>query len=403
MAVFSYVAIDKSGQTIKGTYQASDKSTVVTMIKSKELIPLEVKQKGLSTFANIDLSKKNVTSREIAIFCRQFSAVIEAGIPILECIDIVRKQTESKSLREILNKVYEQVQKGRTLSDSLKEYKDRLPSVFINMIESGESSGTLDKVMARLAIYFANEGNLVAKVKGAMIYPMVILGVTVAAVIILLWFVVPQFVTMFGDNPLPLPTRIVMAAGDFMAAYWYLVLGGLGAAVFGVYKYHKSEPGKAFFDDLFLKLPIVSNMNSKLIAARFTRTMASLMSAGLPLIQALEITDKVINNTVMSKNLRNVIEEVSKGTKLSTAMSNIAFLPTMVYNMINIGEESGSLDYILDKTADFYEEETSYAIEGLMKMMEPMIIVFMAVAVGSIVVAIVLPMFGMFENIQSMS
>lgn len=403
MGVFKYSALNEAGATVKGTYQAADKSTVVSMIKSKGYIPLEVKEKGLVNLGNFDkYTKGKATSRDIAVFCRQFSNVIEAGIPILECLDIIRKQTESKRLKEILNKTYEHVQKGRTLSDSLKEYRDELPAVLINMIESGETSGTLDKVMARLAIHFANEGNMMAKIKGALIYPAVICIVMVLAVIVLIWFVVPQFAGIFAStgSTLPLPTRMLMSAGDFMSKYWFLVIAGLAAAIYGLTKYYKSASGKKFFDNLFLRLPIIGTAQKKIIAARFTRTMSSLMMAGLPLIQALEITDKVINNTVMTKCLTDVIEEVSKGTKLSIAISNIEFLPPMVFNMVNIGEESGALDSILDKTAEFFEEETNYAIEGLMKLIEPVIIVLMAVVVGGIIISIVMPMFDMFKAIQ---
>ncbi len=404
MAVYKYSALNDTGVMVKGTYQATDKTTVISMIKSRGQIPLEVKEKGIINLEKFESKNKKVSSRDIAIFCRQFSTVIEAGIPILECLDIIRKQTESKQLKVILNRVYEQVQKGRTMSESLKEFKDILPSVLINMIESGESSGTLDKVMSRLAVYFANEGSMISKVKGALMYPAAILCVTIIAVMVLLTFVVPNFVGMYGDlgAELPLPTKILMSAGDFMGKWWFLIIGVIAGGVIGIVRYRKTENGKKFFDELLFKIPVISNLQVKLISARFTRTMASLMGAGLPLIQSLEITDKVINNTVVSKHLTEVVEEVSKGTKLSTAISNVGFFPMMVFNMINIGEESGSLDSILDKTADFYEEETSVTIESAMKLIEPVIIIFMAVIVGGVVIAMVLPMFGMMENIQNM-
>lgn len=405
MANYAYTARTKDGTIVKDLYEAADKAMVVTALKNKGYIPLKVTEKsGFNSDINFDIIGQRVTTKDISVFCRQFSAVIEAGIPVLECLDIVRKQTESKKMREIINKVYEQVQKGRSLSESFKEFKNDIPPMMINMIEAGEASGTLDKVMARLAVYFANSNKTISKVKGAMIYPIVLFCVSVLAVIALLWLVVPKFKDMLSSmgTDLPVSTKVLMAISDFVANNIILILILLVGSVVGIMVYSKTANGKYFFDNLFLSVQPFSGMFKKMIAARFTRTMASLLSAGVPLIEALEITEKVINNSVMSKYLEKVREDVTKGSKLSVAISNVKVLPTMVVNMISIGEESGTIDGILDKTADFFEEETEAAIAGMTTMLEPAVILVMATLVGGVIISIVQPMFKMISAANSM-
>lgn len=404
MAVFHYVARTENDQVVKGMYQATDKFTVIAMLKNKGYIPLEVKEnRGLGI--NLDFIQTGITKRDIAVFCRQFSAVIEAGIPVLECLDIVRKQTESRQLKNVLNNVYEQVQKGRALSDGFKEFRSVLPAVLINMIEAGEASGTLDRVMARLAVYFENESKVVNKVKGAMIYPMVIFVVAIAAVIVLLWLVVPQFQSMFSSMgaELPVLTKMLISASGFVVNNIFLLLIFIIALIIGALYYFKSSTGKQVLDKVYLQIPIISNMYRKMITARFTRTMASLLSAGLPLIQALEITNKVLDNAVMTKQLDKVVEDITKGSKLSIAISQVPVFPVMLISMIGIGEESGSMDSVLDKVADFYEDETEVAVGKLTSMLEPAIIIVMAVIVGSVVLGVAMPMFQMIQNVGNMT
>lgn len=405
MASFVYSARGKTGETIKGTYEASDKTTVITVLKNKGYIPLDVKEKtGLLQNLNIGFISQKVPSKDLSVFCRQFATIVDAGIPVMECLDIIRKQVESKKLSDISNKVYEQVQKGRSLSEGLKEFKDELPSIMINMVEAGEASGTLDKVMDRLASHFENESKIISKVKGAMIYPFVIFVVAFFAVIALLKWVVPQFVNIFSSMgaELPILTRILIKLSEIIVSYFIPLIVVLIGLVVALIVFYRSKRGKIFFDRLYLKIPAISSMYKKMIAARFTRTMASLLSSGLPLIQSLEITNKVIDNAVMSAYLDKVVEDVTKGVKLSVAVSHVRIFPAMINSMINIGEESGSMDSMLDRTADFFEEETRTAVANVTSLIEPMIIVVMAVVVGGIVVSIAQPMFGMFENVQNM-
>ena len=402
MSIYSYKARTKTGAMVKGTYEASDVSTVISVLKSKDYLPIKIleKKQGLK----LEFLSMKISKRDISIFCRQFATVIEAGIPVLESLDIIRKQVESKKFREILDKVYTQVQKGSSLSDSLRRFSKDLPPILINMIEAGEMSGTLDRVMNRMAIFFENENKLVRKVKGAMTYPSVIAGVSVIAVIGMLKFVVPQFVSMFSSmgGELPAATQMLINASEFISHNFLFIIIALIGAVGGTIYYFKTENGMLFKDKMMFKIPKISSMYKKMLAARFSRTMASLLSSGLPLIRAIEITDKVIGNALMSTYLQAMVNNVSKGTKFSVAVSQIPFFPSMLISMITIGEESGALDSLLDKTADFYEEETEAEVEGLTAMMEPLIIVVMAVMVGGIVVAMVQPMFGMFDQISNL-
>lgn len=406
MATFAYTVRTKDGSILKGVYEASDQYTVLAGLKGKGYIPLKVKEKsGFNKDLNINaLFSRKVALKDISVFCRQFSAVIEAGIPVLECLDIVRKQTESLKLKNILNSVYEKVQKGRSLSESLKEFKGEIPSMMINMIEAGEASGTLDKVMARLAVYFANNNRIKSKAISAAIYPMFIFLFSIIAVIVLMIFVVPKFKDMYSGMGANLPgiTQMMLDISGFITSHILLLtiifIGLIGWFVYFI----RSAQGKTFFDDLFLKVPIVSGVFKKIIAANFTRTLASLLMAGVPLIESLEIVDRVINNSTVSKYLEKVREDITKGSKLSIAISNVKIFPAMVVNMTNIGEESGSLDSIMDKTADFFEEEAEAAIERATTMIEPLAIAFMAVIVGFVVISIVMPIADSISSVQSM-
>lgn len=401
MSVFSYSARTQKGNIIKGTYEAPDKQIVIAALKSKGYIPLEVKEK--SQISNLSIFEHKLSVRDIAVFCRQFATIIQAGIPILESLDIIRKQTESKRLKEIISKTYEEVQKGKSLSDSLKEFRKELPPILINMIEAGEVSGALDKVMNKLAVYFETQNKLLKKVKGALTYPLVVSGVAIIDIIVLLWFVVPQFQTMYAGigAKLPLATRVLLSISNFVVNNIILLIVATIGLVVGTIYYLRTEKAKYFFDRLVFKIPKISVLYQKLIAARFSRTMASLLSAGIPLIKSLEITDKVINNSLMSEYLSRVIEDVTKGNKLSLSISQIPFMPAMAISMVRIGEESGALDSILDKTADIYEEETDAEVANLTTLIEPAIIVVLAVVVGGVVISIVQPMFGMFEIIKN--
>ena len=405
MANFAYTVRTKDGAILKGIYEASDKVTVVTGLKGKGYIPLKIKEKtGLNQDVKLSMLNKKVSLKDISIFCRQFSAVIDAGIPILECLDIVRKQTESLKMRSLLNSVYEQVQKGKSLSESMNEFKGQVPPMMINMVEAGEASGTLDKVMARLATYFANKNRIKSKAISATVYPIFIFVFTILAVIALVTFVIPQFKDMYGSMGVDLPgiTQMMLDISAFITNNTFLLLILVAGLIGGFIYFINSTKGKVFFDRLFLRAPIVSGVFKKIISATYTRTLASLLSAGVPLIQSLEITDKVINNTVVSKYLEKVREDITKGSRLSTAIGNVKVFPSMVVSMTNIGEESGSLDLIMDKTADFFEEESEAAIERAATMIEPIAIAFMAVIVGVVVISIVMPMANSISSVQSM-
>lgn len=400
MPEFKYEAINKTGEKVKGTYEAEAKNHVLIMLKGKDLYPVKVEEVIKGKEVGVGLFNR-VKIKDIAIFCRQFHVMLNAGVPIIKCLDILRYQTDNKKLKVVLSEVYEEVQKGLTFSEALKSHKDIFPELLIHMVEAGEVSGTLDIIMERMAVHYEKENKIQNKVKGAMVYPIILSIVSVLVVIFLLTFVMPTFVGMFSSSgvELPLPTRILIAISDAIKSYWYLIFLVLTMVIYGIKKYIATDSGSIVIDKIKMRTPVVKGTTQKVVTSRFTRTMSTLLVSGIPLIQAIEIVSKIVQNKIVEKGLSDVKEEVRKGIDLATPINKIGFFPPMVVSMIKIGEESGSLDEILDKTANFYDDEVEVALQKMVTMLEPLMIVFMAVIIGAIVIAMVLPMFDMFKTI----
>ena len=329
--------------------------------------------------------------------------MLNAGIPIINCLDIVQQQTQKKKFRIIIADIYEQLQKGYTFSEALKQHADTFPNIMISMVETGELSGNLDVIMTRLAEHFEKEFKIENKVKSAMAYPVILVIVTILVVIFMLTQVLPTFVSMFESSgvELPLPTQIMMSISDFLITRWYVLVFGVAVIALAMTKIETSNEMRIKQDHFKLtKIPIYKDVSVKIVSARFTRTMATLIGSGVELLSAIEVTSRVTGNKYVESILSKVADDVKKGVGMSEPIRRYNIFPPMIPSMIKIGEDSGALEDILDKTADFYDEELDTAIQRLTSMIEPIMIVVMAVVVGSIIIAMMMPMFDMVKTVN---
>ncbi|MFA5577554.1 MAG: type II secretion system F family protein [Tissierellaceae bacterium] len=398
--IYKYKAVTQSGDTIEGFFEGEDEKDVVSMLRSNNYIPVLV-EKDIAADAKVNIFSQKVRKKDLAVFCRQFYTMLDAGIGIVSCLEILEKQSENKTLVSAMSSIHENVQKGISLSEGMKQNSKIFPPLLVNMVESGEVSGTLDIVMERMAVHFEKENKLEQKVKSAMIYPIALSFVSVAVVIFLLVVVMPTFVGMFegSGQALPVPTQILLNISDWLRDFWYIfitIVVGLGIG-FNVFK--NTNAGRLFLDGIKLKIPIVKMTNVKIITSRFTRTLSTLMASGIPLIQSIEVVGRVVGNRIVQDRLNQAAEDVRKGVAFSRAIKDVQIFPPMVDSMIRIGEESGALDDILYKTADFYDDEVEEALQRMTTIMEPLMLVVMALVIGFIVIAMAMPMFDVVNTI----
>lgn len=400
MGNFKYKAVSENGQVIEGYHEAQSEEEVVNMLKNNKYFPMDI-EKEIGADIRTSLFAKKVTKKDIAVFSRQFYTMLDAGIGVVEALDILKRQTENKTLKQTIDIVYEDVQKGMSLSEAMGKHEKVFPSLLINMVEAGEVSGNLDVIMERMAIHYEKEFNIENKIKNAFMYPIILSIVAISVVIFLLVVVMPTFIGMFEESgtTLPTPTRILLTISDWLTNYWYLFIGVVLILIFGIITLGKSKEGRRFFDNLKIKLPVIKNMNIKIITSRFTRTLSTLLSSGIPLLQALDVVSKVVGNEIVGAELQLAKEDIRKGVPMSKTIRDIEIFPPMVDSMIGIGEESGALDDILYKTADFYDEEAEASMEKMTTLLEPILIVFMAIIIGFIVVSIAMPMFEIYDTI----
>ena len=399
--IYKYKALTKQGETIEGFFEASDEADVLTMLKSNDYLPIAV-EKDIGAGAQISLFSPKVKKKDLAVFCRQFYTMIEAGLGIVKCFEILEAQTSNKTLRSALGAIHEDVQKGFTISEAMNNHDKVFPSILINMIEAGEVSGTLDSILERMARHFEQESKLESKIKSALVYPSALIVVSIAVVIFMLVAVLPTFTSMFTSSgvDLPWPTQLLMNLSEWIKTYWYLLGGGLLIVVMGWFYFISTTEGRRFLDNLKIKIPGIRVTSIKIITARFTRTLSTLVASGIPLLQALEVVGKVLNNVVVQDRLIDSTDGIRRGASLSRAVRAMDIFPPMVDSMINIGEESGALDEILYKTADFYEDEVEMSLQRMTTLIEPVLLVFMAVIIGFIVIAMAMPMFEMVNAVQ---
>ncbi|WP_058485232.1 type II secretion system F family protein [Defluviitalea phaphyphila] len=402
MPVYTYKARDFRGNLIKGELELDSEIDIRHYLVKKQLIPIEIKEK---TAWNTDLEqlpifKPKVKIKDIAIFCRQFAVMIESGISIGGALDILRKQIQNRSLKEIIQKVYEEVQKGRSLSEAMKEYKE-FPSILINMIEAGEVSGNLDFSMKQMAEHFEKQVKIQSQVKKAMTYPVIVMTLMVAVVIGLIVFVVPRYISMFQDAEAQLPgiTLALIDISNFIKEKWYILIGIIILLIFGFKYANQNKNIKYVFDKYALNMPIFGNVNRKIIAANFSQTLNILLKAGIPIIQTMEVVKKVVQNLIAQEIIDDCINEIKQGGSLAVALQQRGLFPLMMISMIRIGEESGALDSMMEKAAQFYQDEVEVAIDQMTTMISPIITLIMGAAVGFIMLAIMMPMFSLATQI----
>lgn len=399
MPVFNYSARTLSGELRRDSIEVPTKDDVISYLRGQRLIPLSVREKPKSMSFSFG---KKVKNRDIVIMTRQFATMVNAGLPLVQALDILVKQSESDVLRQGLEAVLHDVESGNTLADALAEHPKIFTGLYVNMVAAGETGGILDTIMNRLAVFLEKSEALARKVKAAMIYPVVISVVAVGAIIILLLFVIPTFQEMFAsfDQALPLPTQIVINMSEFLQNYWWALLAGGFGGTFAFRNWIKTDTGRLMFDRTLLKLPILGNLARKSAVARFTRTLGTLLSSGVSILEGLEITAKTSGNRVIHDAVMSSRSSIAGGESISEPLRRAQVFPPMVTSMINVGEETGDLDGMLTKVADFYDDEVDVAVEGLLKAMEPAMIVILGSIVGGMIVAMYLPIFGVINSIQ---
>ena len=399
MAQYNYKAMDKNGKAKKGSIEAINLDKAKEKLKSEGLIVQEIKEQG----AGKKGGGKKVKDKDLAVFCKQFSAVLNAGVTIISALEMMSEQLENKTLKRALQEAQSYVQKGGTLADAFKLNPKVFPPIMINMTAAGEMSGNLEICFDRLTTHFETANALHSKVKGAVTYPIVILIVVVAVVAVLLVGVIPQFSQMFDDlgSELPAATQMLVNLSNFLQHKWYILVIIVAAIVFGLKAFGKTEPGSLMYAKIGIKFPLFGNLTIKSAAATFSRTMATLMASGISLIDAVEQVAKMINNRIIREALLDAKTQIAKGVPLSKPLRDCGIFPPMLPQMTKIGEETGNIEDMMDKVADYYEMEVNDATDALTAAMEPLIIVIMGVVVGGIVMAIYSPMLSMYDAVDS--
>ncbi len=402
MAVFNYKVVDRDGKNKKGTIEAPNRDGAEKKLKSEGYSIMSLTEQS-SPLGDISLFKKKVKSRDLGVFCKQFSAVIKAGVTIISALELMGDQIENKTLKKAIMDARTYVEKGGTLADAFRVNPDVFPPIMINMVAAGEMSGNLEICLDRLVEHFEKDNALSSKIKGAMTYPIVVLIVMVIVVIVVLVAVIPNFASMFEDmgTQLPLATRIMMAAADFVKYKWWLLVIIIAAIVFGVKFFKKTPFGEQLFANIGLKAPIFGNLNVKTACSRFARTMSTLMASGISMIDAVEQVAKMMDNKIIRDGLMDAKVQVSKGVPLSKPLKDMEMLPPMLSAMTKIGEETGDIEEMLSKVADYYDEEVEAATNALTAAMEPMIMVVLACIVGMIVAAVYGPIMSMYDAMDN--
>lgn len=405
MAVFAYRGRAGGGAAVTGEIEADSRPAAVTALRARGVIATSVQEKAVRVASGAAPVKKlggKVRDKDLAIYTRQFSTMVDAGLPIAQCLQILSEQSDSKTLRDVTARIAVDVQGGATLAESFGKYPRTFDHLFTNMLAVGESGGVLDVVLQRLSGYIEKAAKLKGKVKSAMVYPITIIGVACLVIIFMMVFVLPTFANMFRNMgaDLPLPTRIVMWMSDMTRRYIIFIVAGIGAALYALRRYYNTEHGSMLIDTFALKVPVIGMLIRKVAVARFTRTLGTLISSGVPILEGLLITARSAGNRVVEKAVMQARQHVTAGGTLAEPLKSTPVFPPMVVHMISVGENTGALDAMLAKIADFYDDEVDAAVSALTSLLEPMMIVFLGVVVGGIVVAMYLPIFKMVTLVK---
>lgn len=398
MPNYQYKALTMQGKKVQGVLLANNRSEALELLQKQNNYPVTVQETTSKDLKTVSYSKRT-SVKDLAVFCRQFYTMLNSGISIIKCLEILRQQIENKKLKVAVVSVYEEVQKGAMLSAAMQKHSV-FPELFTQMVIAGETSGTLDLLMDRMAVTYEKEFKINNKIQTAMIYPIILCILLITSVVVLLTTVMPTFVTLFKSSgvELPMPTRIVMGASDALRSYWYLILMVIGGLTFLIKRIISTEKGLYAFHAFQLRIPVVGKAIQRIYTARFTRTLGTLLTSGISLIPALEGAAGVVGNVVVSTGIKQIVEEIREGVSLSDLIHKTGLFPPMVDSMILIGEESGTLEVILDKTANFYDEEAETYLQKVVSMVEPLFIILMAAIIGFIVIAILMPVFDLSKT-----
>ncbi|HCW53498.1 MAG TPA: type II secretion system protein F [Clostridium sp.] len=401
MAKFKYRAMNADEEKFEGTREADSKQEVIDYIASNGYYPLLVDEVIESKEIKLNLKPRKVKVRDISVFCRQFYTMLDAGVPILTCLEILSNQTENEILRNAVVEVYRDVERGEVLSESMRKQSKVFPDLLVSLVEAGEASGNLDSIMLRMATHFEKENKIRNKVKNAMIYPIILSLVAIVAVVFILIYVMPTFNDIFSQTSTELPwyTRMLLGSGDFLKDNGLLLLLIIAGFAGGIKYYFNTENGAIVKSRLQFKIPAINKLNEMMIVSRFTRTLSTLLASGMPVIKALDIVCGVVENKIAQSSLIEVQDKVTRGQSLNLSIRETDIFPEMLYSMIKIGEDTGSLDDILNKTADFYDEELETTIQATVALMEPILIVVMGLVIGFIIISVMLPMYDSYTQI----
>jgi len=400
MPAYIWEAKSKTGQVKKGEMEAANVAAVNDFLRRQQMTPVKVKAKPkeIKLFGG---KGKKVTQKDIVIFVRQFATMIDAGLPLVQCLDILGSQQPNPTFKKVITQVKDDVEGGSTFADALKKHPKVFDTLFVNLVAAGEIGGILDTILNRLAEYIEKTEKLKSKVKSAMVYPASIVVVALVITAGLLLFVIPIFEAMFSDmgGTLPLPTQIVINLSEFLQSYWYAVFGGMFGAVYVFKKYYATKKGRAVCDRLFLKAPVAGDLIRKTAVAKFCSTMGTMLSSGVPILDALDITSRTAGNVVIENALIETRSAISEGKTIVEPLEKTKVFPSMVVQMIAVGEATGAMDAMLNKIAEFYNDEVDTAVDGLTALMEPAIMVVLGGLVGGLIIAMYLPIFSMAGNI----
>jgi type IV pilus assembly protein PilC len=400
MPVFTFSGKDASGQKISGERNAPNKQALGQQLRRERITPGAIREKG-KEFSMPTFGSGKVKVKDIAIFFRQFSVMIDAGLPLVQCLEILAANQESQSFQKTLTGVRTTVEGGATLADAMRQYPVVFDDLTTNMIEAGETGGILDVILQRLATYVEKAVRLKAAVKSALIYPVAVVSIATLIVGALLKWVVPIFSNLFVGLgvSLPLPTRIVMGLSAFVQGFWWVFIGGVVGMVFGLKQIRKHPRGRYYFDKALLKMPVIGSLLRKIAVGRFTRTLGTLITSGVPILEGLAITARTSGNAVLEEALMKVRKAIEEGRTIVDPLRECGVFPNMVTQMIGVGEATGAMDNMLQKIADFYEEEVDSATKNMLAMLEPAIIGVLGVTIGGIVISLYMPLFAMIAKL----
>jgi len=396
---YSWKGRTRTGTVQEGVLIAESKDAVIAALRRQQIIVTAVTEKG-KEFAVPKLGG-GISRKEIAVFTRQFSVMIDAGLPLVQCLEILGNQQENRTFQKILFQIRQDVESGQTLAESLRRHPKAFDDLYCNMVAAGEAGGILDTILQRLSVYIEKIVRLRAAVRSAMVYPTAVILIAIGVVWVILWKVIPTFATLFEGlgASLPLATRITIALSNFVGAFWWMIFLALGLGVYALNRYHKTYRGRRVIDGTLLKLPVLGPVLRKIAVARFCRTLGTLVSSGVPILDGLQITARTAGNSVVEDAIMATRRSVEEGKTISEPLKATDVFPAMVVQMVAVGEATGALETMLNKIADFYEDEVDEATANLLAILEPVMIVFLGVVIGGIVISMYLPMFDLINKI----